>query len=105
MSAVVTPTPPASSTAIAKPRAPCERLTLDLDKGLRKGEVESIRGALALKSQEVIISIYYANHRHSRLEVTTNFGTECLTYGSVYTFVWTKTGWRWLRNIAGGVVY
>jgi hypothetical protein len=86
-------------------RAPCERLRLHVDKGISATDVERVRKVLALKSSEVVISVMYADRRHSRLEVTSNHGTRCLSYGSVYTFTRTKAGWRWLRDEVGGVVY
>jgi hypothetical protein len=89
----------------APKRAPCERLRLDIDKGISATDVETVRKALALKKPEVVISVHYANHQQSRLEVTTNHGTRCSSYGSIYTFARTKTGWRWLRDEIGGVNY
>jgi len=106
----------ASPSTVARPRsdvvrtdalkqAPCERLGLDVDKGVSATDLETVRKALALKNPDVIIGVHYADRRRSRLEITSNHGTRCLTYGSVYTFTRTKTGWRWLRDEVGRVVY
>jgi hypothetical protein len=89
----------------AKQRAPCDRLTLELDRGLSRADVDSVKKVLALKSAEVVIGLHYVDRRHSRLEVTTNHGRCYLSGGSIYTFLRTRSGWRWLRNSIGSFVY
>jgi hypothetical protein len=93
------------TTSEAKKRAPCDRLTLELDRGISPADVAAIRRALALKSTEVVIGMHYVDRRHSRVEVSTNHGRCYLSGGSIYTLARTKGGWRWLRNMIGGFVY
>jgi hypothetical protein len=80
-------------------------LVLQVEKGLSRSDVRAIRHALRLKSPEVMIDVRFVNRRHTRVEVTTNHGSKCLSYGSIYTFSRTKSGWEWLRNLGGGVNY
>jgi len=72
----------------------CVRPTFSVEKGMSRADVRAVRRALHLVRSEVLVSMRYANRRHTRIEVTTNFGTECISGGGIYTFTLTKSGWR-----------
>ena len=97
----VTPSRPVACCSAVESRAPCERVTLELDAGLSAADVAAIRRALSLKRPEVIISVHYYAGTRSQVLVTTNQGSKCLSSESIYALVRAKSGRRWIRSLIG----
>jgi hypothetical protein len=86
--------PPCPKRCVPEIHTACEPVTLEVDEGLSASDIRGIRRALALRRPEVILSIHFIYGSRSRVQVTTNVGARCLSYGSFYAAARTKNGWR-----------